>query len=56
MKTFIDEHNATAELNLTETEGGVEILVFEDREVTRVNLDSTQALALAAALIEYAGA
>ena len=56
MKTFIDQHDATAELNLTETEGGVEILVFEEMEATRVNLDSTQALALAAALIEYAGA
>jgi len=31
-------------------------LVFEEMEATRVNLDSTQALALAAALIEYAGA
>ena len=55
MKTFIDQHDATGELNLTETAEGVEIEVRGGFGIG-VRLDSTQALALAAALIEYAGA
>ena len=55
MKTFIDQHDATGELNLTETAEGVLIEIYGG-STNEVALSPTDCLALAAALIEYAGA